>query len=38
MKADKWLMQFNVANDGRLETAERQDTVTGSPASDCSVK
>lgn len=37
LKANKWLMQFNVANDGRLETAETQDTVIGSPASDCSV-
>lgn len=37
MKANKWLMQFNVANDGRLETAETQDTVIESPASDRSV-
>lgn len=31
MKADKWLVQLNVANDVRLERAERQDTVRGHP-------
>lgn len=31
MKADKWLVQLNVANDVRLESAERQDAVIGHP-------